>query len=210
MKSSARRLVAQTLARLALLSVGLLTLLTVVGLIGVLAGSWRLVAGAAVLSIATIGIVIADSNRQVRRNALRLRRGVRSVSHDPLPTVPASPPSQSDQVGLARILQAQYVGRLDRAQSTLDDALAELRAAVPSNPSGGWHLAPDAQVTVTRLDDASILIIRSAVEQGHPVVVVSDNVAAARARLAEVGLASAVRLEGHDATAPAVTIALTQ
>lgn len=97
--------------------------------------SWVLVALAASTTAGLILVVQLDTWRRTRslRNFLRdeIRRGVpavrggaRPMSAGPMTEAP--PVTHEDVLGAVRVMQAQYTGRLDRMQTTLDRALAEL------------------------------------------------------------------------------------
>lgn len=209
MKTPARRVVAKALSRIALVALAALAVLTLAALVGILGGWWRLTAAALALDLLVIGVVAADTNRQVRRNARRLQRGVRAVSHDAMPVAPRSSAGRGDDGGVARILQAQYVGRLDRAQSSLEEAAAELhRAAERAATADSWPQVPGAQVVVTRVDAESIQVVRAALAQGHPVAIATDDIATARQQLTEQGLGTAVTFTGPETVPPAVSISL--
>ncbi|ANS79300.1 hypothetical protein SGUI_1904 [Serinicoccus hydrothermalis] len=80
-----------------------------------------------------------DSWRRVRSLRNYLRDEIRRVSGTPdqgyaaVPAAPA-PAAQSDLLGAVQVLQAQYTGRLDRMQVTLDEALDQLAGRPDHDP----------------------------------------------------------------------------
>ena len=103
---------------LGLAVLALLAVLTVVG--AVLEHPWLPTAGLAALLL-LIGGIALDTNKRTRS-----RYGPRPVA---APASAASTSTEEDLMGTIRLLQAQYVGRLDRAQDSLDLATAALLAA---------------------------------------------------------------------------------
>lgn len=125
---------------------------------------WAVAAGAASAMASAVLLIGLDIWRRVGtlRTFVRteLRRTVKATSgtreamssaSDELPPVPmpvAPTVQQADVVGTVRLLQAQYTGRLDRMQTSVEMALAalsekegEARSSVVSVPS-----APDVDV----------------------------------------------------------------
>ena len=102
---------------LGLTVLALLALLTVVT--AVLEHPWLPTAGLALL-LTVVGAIALDTNKRTRS-----RYGARPVAAQ------ASAPvtSEEDLMGTIRLLQAQYVGRLDRAQDSLELATTALLAA---------------------------------------------------------------------------------
>lgn len=101
-----------------LAALGLPALLTVVT--AVLNHPWLPEVGLAVL-LMMIGALLLDTNKRARS-----RYGARPLA-SPQAAVPAT--NQEDLLGVIRLLQAQYVGRLDRAQDSLELATAALLSA---------------------------------------------------------------------------------
>ncbi|WP_151523737.1 hypothetical protein [Serinicoccus kebangsaanensis] len=115
---------------------GLLTLLLVVG---TWQEQWVLVSLAAGVFGALILVVQVDTWRRTRtlRNYLRdeIRRSGAQPVVAPAPSAPrhrAPAPTQDDVLGVVRVMQAQYTGRLDRMQTTLEHALAQLPRSGPA------------------------------------------------------------------------------
>lgn len=112
------------LAPLAGAAVGLLLAFFVV--LGMALDLPLLTATAAALLGAAILAVQVDSWRRVREQRTFLRDEIRrAADQGPAPAAtPTFPVAQPEDVlGAVRLLQAQYTGRLDRMQRTLEDAL---------------------------------------------------------------------------------------
>ncbi|WP_022923497.1 hypothetical protein [Serinicoccus marinus] len=96
-----------------------------------------LAAAAGGLLGAAILAVQLDSWRRVRsmRNYLRdeIRRAAGSGQGSAASPVPVQQAAPADVLGAVQVLQAQYTGRLDRMQVTLDEALARLAAGRPAH-----------------------------------------------------------------------------
>ncbi|GAA1149568.1 hypothetical protein [Ornithinicoccus hortensis] len=117
---------------------GVAAVLSIIGLVGSLLELWWLVvlAGMALLS-ATL-LVALDADRRVRSLRPYIRGEVVRSSRAPKAPKPAATQSPAvsevDIVGAVKVLQAQYVGRMDRLQTSLDEAVAlvrDERAATP-------------------------------------------------------------------------------
>lgn len=76
-----------------------------------------------------IGAIALDTNKRSRT-----RYGQRSVAA-PAKAAPAA--TEEDLMGTIRLLQAQYVGRLDRAQDSLELATTALLAAAEERTRAG-------------------------------------------------------------------------
>lgn len=118
----------------------------VIGLVlglGVVVGTaleaWVLVAAAGSVLGAAILLVQVDTWRRTRslRNFVRdqLRRGVPVTGVPAAPAAPAPAATQEDVIGAVRMMQAQYTGRLDRMQRSLEEALSQL-ASQRRGPDG--------------------------------------------------------------------------
>lgn len=125
-------------SRKVLLGVTGIGVLTALSIIGTIAGRDALADVAQTLLLAAVGLLVLDGTVAVRHTERQLRRvrsAVRKATAAQTPrevtpapeTAPATSPD--DLVGAIRLLQAQYVGRLDRAQATLEAAAEELSAA---------------------------------------------------------------------------------
>lgn len=209
-KVQPRAIVVTLLARLALTGFTALACLAVVAIVGVALNSWQLLGLAATFMILILGVIAVDTNRQARRNALRLRRGVGLAPSATVELPTKAAPTHGDPVGLAKLLQAQYVGRLDRAQASFERATTILTTQAASESSPSHPLSPDAQapLTVHRLGEDVIPVIRTASAAGISIQLQTDDVASARACLAEAGLAGAVTFLDAPHDPPAVTLTL--
>lgn len=89
---------------------------------------WLPAAGLAALLL-LIGVIALDTNKRTRS-----RFGQRPVA---APTKAAPTTTDEDLMGTIRLLQAQYVGRLDRAQDSLELATAALLTAAEDRDRAG-------------------------------------------------------------------------
>lgn len=118
---------------------GVAAVLSIIGLVGSLLELWWLVvlAGMALLS-ATL-LVALDADRRVRSLRPYIRGEVVRSSRAPKAPKPAAAQSPAvsevDIVGAVKVLQAQYVGRMDRLQTSLDEAVALVRDERPAPPT---------------------------------------------------------------------------
>ncbi|SEE98312.1 hypothetical protein [Ruania alba] len=88
-----------------------------------------------------IAVISLDTNRRTRS------RFAARTKPEPRATPGVSP---DDLMGTVRLLQAQYVGRLDRSQAALEEAAAALLAAAerPADSPGSPH--PEAATAPRR------------------------------------------------------------
>lgn len=104
-----------------LLGLGALTALALLAVVtAVLEHPWLPTASLAVL-LMLVGATALDTNKRTRS-----RYGSRPMAA-PASSAPAT--TEEDLLGTIRLLQAQYVGRLDRAQDSLELATTALLAA---------------------------------------------------------------------------------
>lgn len=112
-----------------------IVVLSALSVIGSVIGHDVLAEVARTLLLAAVGLLVLDGTVAVRHTERQLRRvrtAVRKAAAAPAArevapapeTAPATSPE--DLLGAIRLLQAQYVGRLDRAQATLEAAAEEL------------------------------------------------------------------------------------
>lgn len=119
--------------RYLLAGAGIAIVLTAVAVIGAVQEQWWLVVAAGMAMLSITMLVALDADRRVRALRPYIRRevtrnaGSRGKTGKPVPEAP--PVSDIDVVGAVRVLQAQYTGRLDRMQTSVDQAIAQLRAA---------------------------------------------------------------------------------
>lgn len=110
--------------------------LTVASLVGTVVGNPILERVASTLLLAAVALLVLNATVVLRRTEQQVRRN-RSAIRERTTHVPRAkelkPPASSqpamttaDLIGTIRLLQAQYVGRLDRAQAALDAAVARL------------------------------------------------------------------------------------
>ncbi len=88
---------------------------------------WWLSGAGVAAFLSAILVVALDADRRVRRmRPLGRQPGARGPARRSTAPPEPPPPPESNAVGTVRLLQAQYVGRLDRMQSSLDRAVAEM------------------------------------------------------------------------------------
>lgn len=120
--------------------VAVATALSATAVVGALLEWWWLVVAAAMTLLSAGFLAALDADRRVRalrpyirgevgRGVLRGRAGQ--------PVTEAPPVSDIDVIGAVRVLQAQYTGRLDRMQESIDQAVAVVRAEGRAAPPGG-------------------------------------------------------------------------
>lgn len=179
-----------------------LGVLGLLALIGALASWWWLVVAAMAGMIAVIGVVVLNTNLLMRAHRKEFDRfgraggpvGATAVGAG---SAGASRTSEADLAGTMRLLQAQYVGRLDRAQSTLEGAAATLTGAAGGaatedrSPFAG--LPHGTTVLLHHIDVQTLEHARDALGHGFDVhAVVADS--ADRERLEAAGLGDSVTM----------------
>lgn len=107
---------------------------------GLVLERWSLVALSGWAMGSALLLVLLDIWRRVRSLRRYVRDQVRAAIPEgqlEMPTAPTAPvmATPEDVVGAVRILQAQYVGRLDRMQTSLDETMALLQDRT-STPTG--------------------------------------------------------------------------
>lgn len=128
---------------------------------------------AAVIQVVLLVIVgllalagVVSQRRTAREVSRLLRQGVRAEGaevHSRRPVV-----EEADLVGALRLLQAQYVGRLDRAQATLERAAQTLSHSTAGASAGRAH------VVVPGIDLDYVPVIEAALGAGMSVSVMAD------------------------------------
>lgn len=105
---------------------------TAVMLVAAALGWWRVLAVGGVLWASGLSIVLIRNYQVNRRVDRRTHQGVvngyvetQPSAKDPLLN-PRRSPDPAEAAGVARLLQAQYIGRLDRAEAALARAVARL------------------------------------------------------------------------------------
>lgn len=122
-----------------------------------------------------LGLATLMTQRRTARNlALIMRKGVPKRDGD----VTLSEPEvqKADLLGLVRMMQAQYLGRLDRAQDSLDRAVARIlddsRAESATRPA----FAERTEVlSLSVIGEQHGTLIDEAIKLGVPVVITSDD-----------------------------------
>lgn len=107
------------------------TLIGLVLLLGILWDSRATIAVAAWLLGSAILLVQLDSWRRTRSLRNYVRDQFRDAPRVPDRTTSSPLPARTstdDVAGVVRVMQAQYVGRLDRLQSAVEETLASVRS----------------------------------------------------------------------------------
>lgn len=109
--------------------------LTAVAVVGAALEWWWLVTTAAMLLLSAAFLAAVDADRRVRALRPFIKQTVRQAAGET--TQEQAPPlSDADVIGAVQLLQAQYTGRLDRMQESVDQAVAHLRAEGEATRSG--------------------------------------------------------------------------
>ena len=117
-------------------------LLVVLAAVGAAFELYWLTAAALGLILTAQFVVVLDTNRRTRYLPRRVKALLRSVKLDVNPVASPAPRAaqpagrpvaptaapQQDVTGAVRLIQAQYMGRLDRAQTALESAAEDLRS----------------------------------------------------------------------------------
>lgn len=118
---------------------GVAAALSVVGLVGAVLELWWLVVLAGMALLSGTFLAALDADRRVRSLRPYIRGEVVRSSRAPKAPKPAAAQtpavSEVDIVGAVKVLQAQYVGRMDRMQTSLDEAVSLVRAERQDAPA---------------------------------------------------------------------------
>lgn len=105
--------------------------LTAASIVGAVLQLWWLAVGSGMALLSGIFLLTIDTARRVRYLPSRIKQIVRKTTppRKVLKQPPPPPPraAEQDLLGAVRVLQAQYLGRLDRLQTEVEHALRELR-----------------------------------------------------------------------------------
>lgn len=93
--------------------------LSLLAVVGAVLQWWWLVVLAGMALLSAVLLVALDTDRRVRELRSFVKAQVASIDT----TGGRAAPTQEDVVGTVRALQAQYTGRLDRLQDTLEASL---------------------------------------------------------------------------------------
>ncbi|QDO87111.1 hypothetical protein FNH13_01210 [Ornithinimicrobium ciconiae] len=123
-----------------LVAVALAAGLTVVAVIGAALQWWWLVVAAVMVLLSATFLAAVDADRRVRALRPFVKQAVHQAAGE---TVQEQAPglTATDVIGAVQVLQAQYTGRMDRMQASLEHAVAQLRAEGET----GQSIAPDDQ-----------------------------------------------------------------
>lgn len=132
-------------SRTMVLGAVLAAMLTLAATAGAAVGLWWLVVASAMVLVSSTFLLTLDASRRIRYLPGRVRQVVRramprKIHQEPEPApVAAAPPTEQDVVGTVRVLQAQYLGRLDKLQADVESALAALHSwtASHTDPAAG-------------------------------------------------------------------------
>lgn len=111
-----------------LVAAALAALLTVTAIVGAALQWWWLVTAAGMTLLSATFLAAFDSDRRVRALRPFVKQTVSTVAAGDVGSVQAPRLAEVDVVGAVQLLQAQYTGRLDRMQESVDQAVAHLRA----------------------------------------------------------------------------------
>lgn len=115
--------------KLLLAGAGIALVLTALAVIGALLQWWWLVAAAAMILLSAAFLTALDADRRVRDLRPFVRQVASGIGSDATHAEQVPPQlAEADIVGAVRVLQAQYTGRLDRMQASLEQAAALLHA----------------------------------------------------------------------------------
>lgn len=95
---------------------------TVLAVVGAVQGWWWLVVLAAMALLSAVLLAALDADRRVRELRSFVRKELAAIDT----TGGRAAPTTEDVVGTVRALQAQYTGRLDRLQDTVETTLRQL------------------------------------------------------------------------------------
>lgn len=107
--------------QLILAGAGAAGVLTAVAVVAAALQWWWVVVLAGMLLLSAGLLAALDADRRVRELRTFVREEVAAIDT----TGGRAAPSTEDVVGTVRVLQAQYTGRLDRLQDTVEQALAQ-------------------------------------------------------------------------------------
>lgn len=113
--------------------------LTVLAVVAAAQSLWWLVTACVMALLSAIFAVVLDANRktrylrtQLRAEASRIRQESGVTRAEPVDPIPPTI-TEFDVVGAVQVLQAQYVGRMDRMQQTLDRAVEVIEQTTQSD-----------------------------------------------------------------------------
>jgi uncharacterized membrane protein len=95
---------------------------TALGVAGASVGWWWMVVLAGMVLLSAVLLVALDADRRVRELRAVVRTEIAALDM----TGGRAAPTTDDVVGTVRALQAQYTGRLDRLQDTVETTLRRL------------------------------------------------------------------------------------
>lgn len=166
------------LSRKVIVGASVLGLLALVAFYAALQGADTTLAVAlsALLTISSaLGLATLMTQRRAARNlALLVRKGI--PIRDERLALSGPEVEKADLLGLVRLMQAQYLGRLDRAQDSLDRAVAHMCGGSETGfetgaPAGGHSL----RLSLSVVGERHVSLIEEAIKVGVPVMLASDD-----------------------------------
>lgn len=155
-------------------AVGAVGLLALVAAVAAVQGQEVILALALVALLAATaasGVAALFTQRRIGRQvAYIMRKGTPQRDGDEAPR--AREVEKSDILGLVRLMQAQYLGRLDRAQDSLESAAEQLaNASRAQPPQGRYQYEGGAVLSISRAGEHYAEAVNEAIRAGIPVVV---------------------------------------
>lgn len=160
-----------------IIGVAAVALMAGLALAGALTSNVVLLGVALTIMVGCVGVVsfasLSAQRRAVRRLDYIMRKGL--PSSKPAPRV-AEPPQVRDEdlIGTIRLLQAQYIGRLDRAQDAIEGAIEHLTSVTPAFEHD-LDSGQDGVLVLPRTDERFAALISAAAVAGVRVVVAAPG-----------------------------------
>ena len=187
--------------------IGALAGLGALAVLSAIPGWWWVTVFALAAMIGGVGLIIVDINVQLRQHRSDFLKATARLQ---TPAKPETAATGADLARVVRLVQAQFVGRLDRALSALETATTTVqRLGGPAAGRDGFAGLPHGStVLLHRLDAATLAQAKLALTHGLSVeAVVTDS--ADRERLDAAGIGDSVTiLAGASATPYAMTVVL--
>ena len=185
---------------LGLTGLGVLGLAAIVG--AIMSWTWLIVVGLVGMA-AVIGVVVLNTNLLVRAGRADIVKVRAAMTKAAVPDATPLDESLSPEANLletVRLLQSQYVGRLDRAQSAFERAAATLtgHATAPDGATDPFAGLPRGSVVLLHELNATTLAQAKVALEVQAVVADSAD----REQLAAAGIAHAVTQVAGTSAAP--------
>ena len=158
-------------SRIFIVGTAVLGVLSIASLLGLVTGHDEIAEGALTLLVAATGLLALAGLVSVRAAGRRVDYMYRKSGAGQRGEMSAPPAVREDDlVGMLRLVQAQYVGRLDSALSTLELATENLAAAAAAEGDG---TPAHARLTVLPRDEYAPAVA-AAITAGIEVTVLTD------------------------------------